>query len=261
MKTVAWAMVLLAIIVYVFSIVLTQAATDYVLAMEITEAVYDLDMMEELLYHFGSVPDSMLSLFMAVSGGVSWIDFIRILRPISEAWMLVLVLFVIITEFAVLNVVTGLFCQSAIESVSSDQEMMIQSFQSNKQLYVERFADLFGKLDTAGHGYISKQDFVAGMYDEDVVAYFAALELECVDALALFTMFHYDQKKGIPLEDFVMGCLRLKGGAKSCDMLKLMHESREQLRILQRLARWAGSVEWTKSLSATSEPQEVTVEI
>lgn len=49
----------------------------------------------------------MLSLFMSISGGVSWENVISPLKKISTAWVVVYLFYISFTYFAVLNVVTA----------------------------------------------------------------------------------------------------------------------------------------------------------
>merc|ERR1712176_750849 len=75
LKSVIWSMVLLLIIIYVFGILLTQVVSDHAVTVEIggswpdamTAETHDL-----LLLHWGTLGDAMVSLFKAISGGVSW---------------------------------------------------------------------------------------------------------------------------------------------------------------------------------------------
>lgn len=230
LKTVFWAMLLLAIIIYVFAILFTQAVSDYKVALDVglVDALMDEELHDVLTYHWGSLADSMLSLFMAISGGVSWLDVVMPIRKIGVLWLLVFLVYMTFTYFAVLNVVTGVFCQSAIESTQHDQDAMIQSFLANKTLHVNRFKSLFNTMDADQSGLISKDEFIRHIDDPQVQAYFASLELDSCDALNLFKLLESDDgcEEGIDIEDFVMGCLRLKGQAKSIDMARLMYESK-----------------------------------
>eukprot|EP00434_Breviolum_minutum_P026504 symbB.v1.2.023430.t1/scaffold2143.1/size88057/1 len=65
LKSLIWALVLLALIIYFFAILFTQAVSDRLhdpLAEQLPEAER----------YFNSLPEAMLSLFMCISGGVSW---------------------------------------------------------------------------------------------------------------------------------------------------------------------------------------------
>mmetsp|Transcript_139829 Transcript_139829/g.260778 ORF Transcript_139829/g.260778 Transcript_139829/m.260778 type:complete len:260 (+) Transcript_139829:3-782(+) len=190
-------------------------------------------MVKRLTDNWGSLAVSMLSLFMSISGGVSWIDVVTPLWEVDQAWLYTYLVFISFTYFAVLNVVTGVFCQSAIESSQQDQETMVQAFLSHKNLHMARFKHLFAMLDKDNTGMITEEQFLEHVDDAQVGAYFATLGLETTDAVYLFKMLNDDEDEdGIDIEDFVQGCLRLKGTAKSCDVARLMHENKVMLREL-----------------------------
>merc|ERR1711920_254468 len=90
-------------------------------------------------------------------------------------------------------------------------------------------------MDTDETGYITKTQFLRHIEDEQVKTYFATLDLDSHDALVLFKLLDLGPDKGLDVEDFVMGCLRLKGQAKSCDMARVMYENRLMIRSLQDL--------------------------
>jgi len=244
LKSVFWSMMLLFIIIYVFGIVFTQATSDYVLAWEVGgDSKLAPEMYNKLCYHYGNLADAMLTLFMSICGGVSWFDVVRPLRGLGIMWSLTFYVFIAFTYFAVLNVVTGVFCQSAIESSKMDQEAMVQAVIMNKQFYISRFKALFQAIDSDNSGSISKEEFEEHLHDPRVQAFFASLELEATDALNLFKLLETDldheDDDDIDVEDFVMGCLRLKGYAKSCDMAVLMKDNKQLYRELVDFAAYA----------------------
>ena len=87
----------------------------------------------------------MLTLFMAISGGISWEDALRPLQRVSPLAVTLMILYIVTTVLAVLNVVTGaapaalghdlcqdlratgdallfqVFCNTAIESAHADK--------------------------------------------------------------------------------------------------------------------------------------------
>eukprot|EP00929_Paragymnodinium_shiwhaense_P014095 TRINITY_DN121986_c0_g1_i1.p1 TRINITY_DN121986_c0_g1~~TRINITY_DN121986_c0_g1_i1.p1 ORF type:complete len:988 (+),score=247.48 TRINITY_DN121986_c0_g1_i1:172-3135(+) len=234
LKSVIWSMFLLLIIVYVFGIIFAQAVSDFAIEQAVNgRELSSLEMQEKLYYHWGSLADAMLSLFMSISGGVSWLDVMRPLREVDGFWMTVFLCFITFTYFAVLNVVTGIFCQSAIESAQHDQEAMVQAFVQNRKLYSTRFEKIFKDMDADNSGFITKEEFANHIGNPKVQAYFETLEIDPRDAIHLFQLIDADATdKGIDIEDFVMGCLRLKGMAKSCDIARLMYENKVIMREL-----------------------------
>merc|ERR1712087_880491 len=54
--------------------------------------------------------------------------------------------------------------------------------------------------------------------------YFSVLDIDIADSSYLFDMLDLDGSNEVDMEEFVTGCLRLKGNAKSIDIHVLMFE-------------------------------------
>merc|ERR1712007_308171 len=119
----------------------------------------------------------MGSLFMCISGGINWNEVIKPLSEVSVVWSCFFLLYLSFTLFCVLNVVTGVFCQAAMQSTAEDKDEMLHTALRHKKLYIERFIEIFQDLDTQGTGRINLDDFMDRMEDEEVRNYFASLEL------------------------------------------------------------------------------------
>merc|ERR1719329_1673901 len=100
------------------------------IAIEIGDLVQILNEEEfrRLRFYWGSLAQAMLALFLSISGGVSWVEIVVPLMKIDMFWLATFLVFDGFVYFAVLNVVTGVFCQSAIESAQKDEESMLHSF-------------------------------------------------------------------------------------------------------------------------------------
>merc|ERR1712160_117753 len=96
LKQVLWAMILLGMIIYVFAILFTQAATIHLTLVELEgeSALLDPHELQDLRYYHGSVGASMLALFMSISNGMDWNDNTRLLRKLDEAYVYVMLVFV-----------------------------------------------------------------------------------------------------------------------------------------------------------------------
>ena len=99
LKTLAWALVLLGLIVYVFSVLFCQAVNSHLLDPEAAK----LSQRELMLAkrHFASLGHSYLSLFMSIAGGVSWEELVAPLMQISIAWVVIFLFYISFTYFAV----------------------------------------------------------------------------------------------------------------------------------------------------------------
>ena len=80
--------------------------------------------------------------------------------------------------FAVLNVMTGVFVNSAIKTREKDHETLMQNGVRLKDLV----AKLWEKVDTTGLGQITISEFETMFEDEAMQAFFEAIEIKAVDA-------------------------------------------------------------------------------
>ncbi|CAE7416797.1 Scn11a, partial [Symbiodinium natans] len=150
LRSLFWALVLLALIIYLFSVLLAQAVADYRVESALPERAENA-----AVRYYSSLAKTMLSLFMSITGGVSWEEVLEPLEHISSVWVIVFLIYVQFTYFAVLNVLTGVFCQSAVESAQNDHANVVQSMLANKEAHVEKIRALFSKLGAEEEGIIT----------------------------------------------------------------------------------------------------------
>merc|ERR1719323_923632 len=154
-------MLLIVILMYVFGIFFTESVND----ATIERAVRN----EALLgKYWGTLGSSMTTLFKSVSGGLSWQEAVDPLDGVAWHLSAVFSLYISFAYFAVLNVVTGVFCQSAIEGAQRDQDTVMTSIMANKKYHIEKVKALFQKIDNDGSGGITLQELERHIEDEEV---------------------------------------------------------------------------------------------
>ncbi|CAK9001861.1 unnamed protein product [Durusdinium trenchii] len=221
LKEVVWAAVFLFLIMYVFSLAITQGR-----GKRTSGTAHRVGFI--LLHYWGGIPSAMSTCFMAVTGGISWEVASDPLLKISFLWWLLFITYVGFTVFAVLNVMTGVFCQSAIKSAQHDTDLFLQN------MLVERDVCWPPRLACEGFvqglsGSLTLAELEEHLGDPAVQAYFASMELSITDVWSFFKLLDSDLEAEISPETFFEGCQRLKGFARSLDLAKLMHQSQSQL--------------------------------
>lgn len=214
LKSLFWAVLLLFLIIYLFAIFFTQAVTAYAKAED----------KGDVLEYWSTLSVSMLTLYMAITGGINWNQVVVPLNEVGTIYLCVFVGYIVMAQLAVLNVLTGVFCQNAIESASHDAELVTQQMLAQREMYVKRLQALFGDLDTDRSGTVSLKEFQDHLADPQVQAYFESLELDTSDVWTLFKLLDVDEGNRIDLEEFVSGAMRLRGTAKCMDLMKLTYE-------------------------------------
>merc|ERR1719329_1406240 len=111
-----WALILLLIIMFIFSVHLTQTITEFRLEIESdfeeefpADSHQPAEELASMVRHWGTLPKSIYTLFQIMSGGVSWGDVTRPLVRLHWSYAIWMSAFVAFMAFAVLNIITGLF--------------------------------------------------------------------------------------------------------------------------------------------------------
>ncbi|CAE7506229.1 CACNA1F [Symbiodinium natans] len=228
LKSLAWAMVLLSLIMYIFSILFTDAALDFII--ETKEQVEPMTSeqvqhLSEVTLYFGSLYRSFITMFRVISDGLTWNSPGDALYKLPDMgpylWVQLFHLYIAFCSFAVLNVMTGVFCNSAIKAAESDHEMVVQTLVQTRQELRDLVSHLFTKIDSRGEGHITYTEFEQFFEDEAVKAFFESLQIGAVDAWTLFVSLDMDGDHTVSVEEFTERCMQLHGPARSADLFAL----------------------------------------
>jgi len=207
-----WAVLILMIFIFLFSVVFLSAAAQYV-----SDAMSDDSYVEDMRVFFGSLLMTMITLFMAVAGGVDWWEVLRLLLQISPIYALMFIFFVIITVLAVLNVINAIFVNDAMESTRKDPDMRMQDELYETKFVMEKLQAIFWAIQKDGNNDITIKEFVKEVERDDVKMQFALLGMHFTDGHTFFKLLDVDENGSLAIDEFVMGCVRLKGGALLID--------------------------------------------
>lgn len=222
LKQFLWSALLLLLAIYVVAIYITQAATAYRLEN------IDGQQVQMMLKWWGSMPQSVLSLFQGVTGGVDWHQIADpLIDGISPWFGLFFIVFMAFCILALLNVITGTF----VETMSQQAKEL----QLRNRIYQAR--RLFKEIDIDGSGFISPDEILGQTDTPAVQEFFETIDVDPSDAKGLLEVIDIDGNGKINFEEFLEGSLRLNGSAKSSDLIMLAREmKRFQANQLRELA-------------------------
>ncbi|CAE7203118.1 CATSPER1 [Symbiodinium necroappetens] len=258
LRAMAWSVVLLGLIIFLFGLIFTDISSEY-LTRDVTEISEEFEGF--IVNRFGGLERSMHTLFASVTGGLTWIEALDALSHISTVWGLLFEAYIAFCLFAVLNVMTGVFCQSAMESAEKDHELVLQNVVQEKAKYFRAVRRLFAQLDQNGDGGITAKEFEVALEDPALMHVFDALEISADDAWNLFTQLDSDGDAHVDAEEFLEGCMLLKGPARSIDVMGIKRDVAVVKHRLQQVfatLRYSGAVRDLK-LSVISEGKKVPV--
>lgn len=220
-KSLVWAMVLLVLIQYVFAVIFTHAVSEYVRLQPEHDA-------ESMRTHWGTITRSILTLFKSITGGNSWEVAMDDLAILGSTYQMLFVLYIGFVVFAVMNVMTGVFCQNAIESAQADENEVVQEHLQRTHQYAVKLTEFFTDMNDncdEPDDKIGYEEFSAAMRQPRMEAYFQTLGLDPSDAFKLFKMLDLDDTGEVDMTEFVDGCLRLRGSAKNIDIALITRQT------------------------------------
>jgi len=233
-----WLMILLILILYIFSIFFTQGVTDFLNTEGNTGTTAGL-----LRQSYGSMGLTAFTLFASIAGGVSWRDVIYPLSQTGWVFTSLFIVYIFFAVFSVLNIVTGVFVDGAIQRSSQERDLRLEKEKEQKKTYVSMLMDLLEEIDVEGTGVITRAELEEAFKSEQVRYYFSVLDIDVVDSNYLFDMLDLDRSGEVDMEEFVSGCLRLKGNAKSIDIHTLMFEIKIMIKQITAFMEYYGQAQ------------------
>lgn len=222
-----WTCLLMMIFMYCFAVYFTELATEIYLAAP------DEDVGNVMRY-WGSIERSILTLFQAMSGGVSWHVVVDVFSTQSGPafWFnsLVFSMYIAFMTLVVLNLVTGVFVDGAQRIMSEERDEALINMASR----------LFAHADVDCSKGLEKEEFVQILTSNVMDDFLQQIGLNKSDAGRLFHVFDADNSGDVSLMEFVSGCLKMNAAAKATDFAQMRYD----LNLMsEQLFRCFGAVE------------------
>jgi len=196
---------------------------------------------DEMNLYFSSMPMTLLTLFMSITGGVNWWELERLLLRVNVGYGIMFVVYIAVMFLAVLNIITGIFVNDAVEMATSDHDMMLQDEQHMRLDQLRKLRYLFTKFDVNNDDILTLGEFEDQLLDPEVQVTFAKLGLEVSEARLFFQALDVDNSGAVEIDEFVMGCMNLKGKAQLIDIELAVNDTRRLAkRILEEQKRRCG---------------------
>lgn len=225
-----WAGTLLLIVMYVCGLCFVQAAGSHLRQ----SAEIDDPESQKILLYYGNVARSMDSLYQASTGGNDWGTIAAPLFEVGKVFYFLFMLYVAFFQLVVLNTVTAIFLDTTLDASAKDDEVRVQAELERKDEYVAMLQGFFNEIDDNGDGTISYQEFCRHVQDPKLHAFATSLEIEIRDAQEFFGIMSHQGAHPVDVHTFVVGCIKLRGQAKSVDLFGLQELVKSNHRTLKQ---------------------------
>eukprot|EP00747_Dinoflagellata_sp_TGD_P154022 gnl/TRDRNA2_/TRDRNA2_177455_c0_seq7.p1 gnl/TRDRNA2_/TRDRNA2_177455_c0~~gnl/TRDRNA2_/TRDRNA2_177455_c0_seq7.p1 ORF type:complete len:709 (-),score=100.13 gnl/TRDRNA2_/TRDRNA2_177455_c0_seq7:162-2288(-) len=182
----------------------------------------DVEVRRQVFSYFGTFSRSMLTMFEITL--VNWSVSCRLLiNNVSEWFLLFYIIYCCMFCFALVRVITAVFVAETSRVALADDEMAMMKKQRMKEEVGEKLRDIFHELDDSGDGLVSWDEFQTLLSDSVMKTLLSTLDLDANDVATLFELLDDGDHK-IAIDEFVNGVNRMKGQAKSIDVVTLLKQ-------------------------------------
>jgi uncharacterized membrane protein len=216
---------MLYIIIFIFGITFTLITGNY-----FSEKGADLDdaAKESLEASFGTVFQATVSLYMCITGGNDWSQYYDSLLVTGNFGPYLFLLFIFFTQVAVMNIILGMFVNQAIDSTRPTREEAAKEHAEEIRRRDKDLCDIIRSADIAGDGLISIEEWRSTLKKGNLASYLDLCGFRDQDVQEYYEMLCSQASDGkVHLDEFVKGCLQLRGRASRFDMYCLRREVQE----------------------------------
>jgi hypothetical protein len=238
-KSLVWALVMLTIIIYVFAICFTQSVTEYAILeyARPVESQSDPVRMANLQRLFGSLERTTYSLIMAMLGGIDWGEVSTPLMDVGPVALFLFMFYILFVLLAVLNIITGVFVDNAVQTAKGQRDFLLMRAQESESMWNATLRQLFSDMDDDESGTLSWEEMQRHLTDHSIKAVWTLLGLNTGDLHRLFWYIDEEACGEVQIDEFLEGCMKLRGEAKSIDLHAV-------LRSVKRMEERMEGLEW-----------------
>lgn len=226
----AWTSVMFFLLQLVVALFLNQILAEFYF---LDESVAE-ERRREVYTYFGTFSRSLFSMFEVTLA--NWPPVCRSLSEnVSEVFSLLGVLHKVTIGFAFVGVINGVFMQETFKVASTDDRIMMKDKERMVRTHRKKMELFFRMADSSGDGEIDIDEFRTMFSNIDVRMWISSMGLEWSDVDVLFKLIDNERDGRITLDELIAGVGKLKGAARSIDLIRMQDEIQKISRRLQHV--------------------------
>ena len=187
----------------------------------------DVNARIRIFRYFGSFSKTMITMFEITIA--NWVVTCRLLMDdVSEWYGLFFVLYRCCFCFGAIKVITAVFIAQTNRAMSRDDDLVTVLHEKERTLFRKKLEEMFDGLDTTRDGYLTWAEFQVIAQSQCWCAWADKLGIPMVDLVGLFELLAGSDGR-VSAKEFFQGIQRVKGPAKSIDMVWLLSQVGQML--------------------------------
>eukprot|EP00928_Gymnodinium_smaydae_P049059 TRINITY_DN32893_c0_g1_i1.p1 TRINITY_DN32893_c0_g1~~TRINITY_DN32893_c0_g1_i1.p1 ORF type:complete len:575 (+),score=99.80 TRINITY_DN32893_c0_g1_i1:57-1727(+) len=226
-----WTFVLLSMVQLMMALFLNQLLLEFYF----TDDPDSMDKQHDVFTYFGTFTRAFFSMYELTLA--NWPPACRLLaQNVTEWFFLYGVLHKLSIGFAVVGVINSVFMQETFKVAAMDDVLMVRTKDRATKLHAQKMMSFLQEADCCdGDGHISKDEFFNILSDSQVKLWLSSMDLDTSDAETLFDLIDHSEDGLLSFQELVSGVARLKGAARSIDVVVLMRRHAELMARVETL--------------------------
>jgi hypothetical protein len=219
-KAFVWACILVVTLNFLFGVCIMQSCAYFLADTHRRNAATE----DSIKKYWFSVTTSMMTFFMVSTGGQDWEVIAEPLLEVGTFPYVAFIFFIAIFTFVVLNVISSIFFEAIMSHAHADSAYIIQEMIDKKEDYINKLQAVFDEIDEDNSGEITYKEFCLVLENPILQAFVGSMDIEIDDAKHFFRILSKGGKRSVDVQTFVDGCIKMKGMARSMDLLDLLYQ-------------------------------------
>jgi len=226
-QALVWSIVLLSLIQFMVAILMTQLLHE-------GDPNWAPELKAEVHEYFGRWTHSMLTMFEITVAPGAWGKVGRLLIfKVNPGYAVVFYVYIWGVTFAIVRVISALFLKETLEVAGNDEEHALKERTRKKLRDSLSLRRIFLRADKDGSGNLSLQEFKRIVTNERMAYRLSCMGLGVEDINTLFVLLEGGDGE-VSMDEFLQGAMRIRGPAKSQDMVRMMYDFSRMLADLKQ---------------------------
>lgn len=187
---------------------------------------------EDVRSFFGSVPLCLLTHFKLVTLE-GWPDISDATMEESPAWAVYFIVFILVTNMSLMNLVTGVICEKVMEK--KKDKWSREEMESEMKKFRQVLRQIFDAYDIDRSGYLSYEEYVHMITLKPVQRVLGEFSISLdVPVNQLFELLDLNGDGALTFEEFCSSLMRLRGTKQSMATMMLQYDIVEGLKVIRK---------------------------
>eukprot|EP00931_Biecheleriopsis_adriatica_P075001 TRINITY_DN48966_c0_g1_i1.p1 TRINITY_DN48966_c0_g1~~TRINITY_DN48966_c0_g1_i1.p1 ORF type:complete len:617 (+),score=143.13 TRINITY_DN48966_c0_g1_i1:97-1947(+) len=169
--------------------------------------------------YFATVWRSTFTLFQIMTLDQWNESIVRHVVANQPAMLIFFLIFVCVSSLGLMSIMIGVVVENTLSTANKDQNKLKAKRERDRKQVFGQLQEIFEMADVDGSGTLTLDEVEAAIQKPEIYNKLKMIEFPVDDPGQIFALLDYDESGELSTEEFITGCIRMKGPAKSKDLL------------------------------------------